>query len=117
MFVDSDDMLVPGAIERLLNVAVRNQAEIVQGDYYELYDDNIVDLKQRRGKERCVKPALGNLQGFAWGKVFKSQLFENVVFPEGYWFEDTVLSFLVLLLSAVIDCNFLSRLLGVSSNI
>lgn len=29
----------------------------------------------------------------------------------------TVLSFLILLLSAVIDCNFLSRLLGVSSKI
>ena len=28
----------------------------------------------------------------------------------------TVLSFVVLLLSAIIDCNFLSRLLGVSSN-
>lgn len=27
----------------------------------------------------------------------------------------TVLSFVVLLLSSIIDCNFLSRLLGVSS--
>lgn len=28
-------------------------------------------------------------------KVIKSSLFQDLIFPEGYWFEDTIMSFLV----------------------
>lgn len=95
MFVDSDDMLVQGAIEQLLRVAYQNKAEIVQGEFYELYKDGQVDIKQPNGEAKLVYPALGNLKGFPWGKVFANNLFENIVFPDGFWFEDSVLSFLM----------------------
>ncbi|MCK0205495.1 hypothetical protein [Ornithobacterium rhinotracheale] len=42
-----------------------------------------------------------NLRGFPWGKVFKANLLENIRFPEGYWFEDTICSYLLFPLSDI----------------
>ena len=67
MFVDSDDALMPGAIQSLMKVATLSGADISEGNY-----DN------------------GAAHGFAWGKVYRSELFRNVHFPPGYWFEDTL---------------------------
>ena len=67
MFVDSDDALMPGAIQSLMKAATLSGADISEGNY-----DN------------------GAAHGFAWGKVYRSELFRNVHFPPGYWFEDTL---------------------------
>ena len=95
MFVDSDDMLAEGAIEALLDAAYTNQAKIVQGSFYEMYDDTRPPVYNTDSTVTCVEPALGNLDGFPWGKVFRSDLFASLVFPEGFWFEDTMLSVLI----------------------
>ena len=66
-FLDSDDRLLPGAIESLLQVMIKEDADIVEGN-------------TQRGKT----------YGLACGKVYKSELFRNVHFPPGYLFEDTI---------------------------
>lgn len=35
------------------------------------------------------------LSGYPWGKLFKAEILENFKFPEGYWFEDTPISFIL----------------------
>lgn len=95
MFVDSDDFIAEGAIDSLIDAAKQYQADIVQGKHYAMYDTDSVPDKQSGGTPEQVIPALGNLQGFAWGKVFRSELFEDTIFPEGYWYEDTMLSYLI----------------------
>lgn len=107
MFVDSDDMLAEGAIEALLDAAYTNQAKIVQGSFYEMYDDTRSPVCNTDSTVTCVAPALGNLDGFPWGKVFRSDLFASLVFPEGFWFEDTMLS--VLIFSQVEKAYILTR--------
>lgn len=67
MFVDSDDMLMPGAIQSLMRAATISGADISEGNF----GCNIA-------------------HGFAWGKVYRSELFRNVHFPPRYWFEDTL---------------------------
>lgn len=67
MFVDSDDKLMPGAIDSLLNAAMAEDADIAEGN--------------------CN---LGSTHGFVWGKVYRAELFRNIHFPPGYWFEDTI---------------------------
>ena len=67
MFVDSDDMLLPGAIQTLMRAATLSGADISEGNF-----DG------------------GPAHGFAWGKVYRSELFRHVHFPPGYWFEDTL---------------------------
>ena len=70
MFVDSDDKLMPGAIESLMTAATDNDADMAEGHF------------------NC-----GFTHGFACGKVYKAELFRNIHFPPGYWFEDTINAF------------------------
>lgn len=67
MFVDSDDRLLPGAIQTLMRAATMSGADIAEGNF------------------NC-----GPSHGCACGKVYRSELFRNVHFPPGYWFEDTL---------------------------
>lgn len=93
MFVDSDDMLMPGAIESMMDAAIKHDVSIVEGGAYSLYEDKkAVSYKHKETDE--VKP-LGIMNGFPWGKVFKRELFSKIHFPEGFWFEDSINSFLI----------------------
>lgn len=94
MFLDSDDKLAENAIDILMTKATKSESDIVQGSWINFYN----------GKEinRIVLPkkeSLTLLPGFPWGKVIKARLFENIHFPEGYWFEDTIFFLLLFDLS------------------
>ncbi len=94
MFVDSDDMLADHAIETLVDTAEEKHAQIVQGAFFDMYSESEIVIPQKTGSAKRVEPALGNLTGFPCGKVFDSRLFQNLIFPEGFWFEDSAMSFL-----------------------
>ena len=85
MFLDSDDLLVDQAIDKLLNTAYTFDLDIVQGNWYEFNIQN----------NQHNNISVNALSGYPWGKVYKSILFKNFQFPEGYWFEDTPLSFII----------------------
>lgn len=92
MFVDSDDRLIDGSIDKLMDIAYLQNAGIVQGSYHGLRN-GIPTTKVGYSKTAPIE--YSKLQGFAWGKVFKNELFSNICFPEGFWFEDTVDSYLI----------------------
>ena len=80
--------MADGAIEVLLDVAFQNNADCVQGSFDRFSESGI--------KAGCTYPnskadAKSNIAGFPWGKVFKSELWNGVCFPEKYWYEDTVI--------------------------
>ncbi|KFJ02247.1 glycosyltransferase family 2 protein [Bifidobacterium thermacidophilum] len=83
-FLDSDDMLEDGAIESLLNCAESSGSDIVQGGWLE--------FANRRGTKTQV---VNQLTGYPWGKVYRAEVLEHFKFPEGYWFEDTPISFIL----------------------
>lgn len=93
MFVDSDDRLAENAIENLLSVAYKEKCDIVEGRYILFSERNIL-FKEKINKKNNIKP-IQDLKGYPWAKVIKSSLFKNLIFPEKYWFEDTIMSFLV----------------------
>ena len=93
MFVDADDLLEPGAIDHLLRAAYAEDADVVEGGHFILKNDS--KRIGRQCEEGTFDHALGVLTGYACMKVFKSTLFENMVFPVGYWFEDTVISMIL----------------------
>lgn len=94
MFVDSDDRLAENAIENLLLVAYRNKCDIVEGRYILFKEDNIIVFKEGLNQKENINP-VQDLKGFPCMKVIKSNLFKNLIFPEEYWFEDTIMTFLV----------------------
>ena len=89
MFVDSDDILLPEAIEKLLNNAVLQDADIVEGNGFR-FDENA-----RLG---LIKPQ--NRETEIWGgpclKVIRSELLAHLEFPMGYLYEDTIISTLLV---------------------
>ena len=96
MFVDSDDMLCQGAIDALLDAAFLNDSDIVEGGAFSMIDGtNQKSVYFAHLKKKCLSTAFGTLHGQPWAKVYKAECFKNICFPEGFWFEDSILSFLI----------------------
>lgn len=88
MFVDSDDYLLPNAIQNLLAAAFKCDADIVEGNGYRFNES---------GKLGTIKDdSFTGIMGVPWMKVYRSELFERIQFPEGYLYEDKVIGSLVL---------------------
>lgn len=93
-FLDSDDYMFPGTVEKLLDAAISCDAEVAEGFLVHFTDDIDVNLNNFSfevssiGKEDIVR--------FMPGKVYKTELFDDVCFPENYWFEDSILSYLII---------------------
>lgn len=91
-FIDSDDVLPENAIEALLSAAFKTDSDIVEGSHYRLYNNELTKSKIHTYN---ISANGSDLIGMPWGKVYKSSLFENIIFPEGIWFEDTICCFLL----------------------
>ncbi len=81
-FLDSDDVMPESAIEALLDRA--DGKDIIQGGWY--------TFEQYGGS---TSQEVHQLSGYPWGKLFKAEVMEHFKFPEGYWFEDTPISFVL----------------------
>lgn len=90
MFLDSDDQLMPLAIENMMNAAKSGNCDMVAGGYETFNAEQV--------QSECIFQISDNylsIPGFAWGKIYHSSLFENVHFPEKYLFEDTLVSLIL----------------------
>ena len=92
-FLDSDDVLTDGAVQKMLDAAFGCNAEILQGSWYtfsgEETENHIIP------KEGVLNDNQGVFSGYPWGKLYKYNVMEHFQFPEGFWFEDTPLSFMI----------------------
>lgn len=87
MFVDSDDYLLPGAIELLMDKAKHENADIVEGNGFRFNE---------KGRMDSVRPSeKKGIMGVPWMKVFRSTMFESIEFPEKYLYEDTIICSLI----------------------
>ncbi|WP_303915919.1 glycosyltransferase family 2 protein [Bacteroides mediterraneensis] len=87
MFLDSDDKLASGAIEALMKMAQATDADIIEGASLKFYGSWVTKRYPHADEKQS---SANKLYGFAWGKVYRSELFAHIQFPEGYWFEDTL---------------------------
>ncbi|MBR4014085.1 MAG: glycosyltransferase, partial [Clostridia bacterium] len=94
-FVDSDDMMTPDSIEALISTAEKEDADIVQGGYFCLGSDGSQIVGQKYDY-KVGDSSNNNITGFPWMKIWKSYIFEKIKLPEGFWFEDAFISFLIL---------------------
>lgn len=88
MFVDSDDVLLPGAIEALMKCALVNVADVVAGNYIKSYGNDSFEAGSNYSDSRVVP--MGTFYGQPWGKVYRRNFFARLRFPEKYWFEDSI---------------------------
>lgn len=96
MFLDSDDLLCENSIEKLIKTAKEKKADIVQGSYYTFNKNGNKFYTKISPTEKNKEISV---PGFPWGKVYKAKLFEKVRFPLDFWYEDTIVNYLLARLS------------------
>lgn len=88
-FVDSDDFTDSKMIEKMYEVAINNNSELVYCDYYEYYGKDNLKLCKNKNSDDLRKNAI--LANFApWGKLYKTDFFKKNKFKflPGKLFED-----------------------------
>lgn len=94
-FLDSDDMLLPGALESLLNAARETGCDIVAGrllrgrnfpkNFCQNVDISVLDANDAVARTLYQTD---RLEPSACGKLFRRDVFEKERFREGVWYED-----------------------------
>lgn len=85
MFVDSDDMIAPTHVDALMTALRAGDCDYVTSDYTDI-DEAGNQIGQGKLRE---------FMGTAWGRAYWCYVWNDVRFPEGYLYEDTMLSFLI----------------------
>lgn len=93
MFLDSDDCLCEGAVEKMLERAFLLDADIVEGSVYTLYGNNC--FRPSAIHQDSADKVENNLWGYSVAKVIKAEIFKSIKFPEKYYFEDTIFSYCI----------------------
>lgn len=105
-FADSDDWLDAAALETLMRFAEKTNCDVVQGNiYYSFPDHCLYRNSSSEERKKCVIPGKeamrlliinDRIKNFAWGKLYKKDLIENLPFRVGKYFEDSFWQHLVM---------------------
>lgn len=95
MFVDSDDYLEVGTIDTMLQLALTTDADIVQGSFYNVDNSGVFSKVILRNKSSDT-PGGTEILSYPWAKIFRSELFRHLCFPQGYWYEDSITKFILV---------------------
>lgn len=101
-FVDSDDYIAEDMFETLYNLMENNNSDISIVSFYEMYNNKLIGVRDSKkienfDKLEAIKELLidTKIQSYAWNKLFKKELFENLEFPTGKNFEDIATTLLL----------------------
>ena len=107
MMVDSDDVLHPDCTSVLLQAMQDHAADIAIGNYQPFYDGETIFTDQASSQ---AAPAIYNqheailailyqngLTHSAWGRLYKSSLFDGIRYPVGKFYEDFAIIYPLLL--------------------
>ena len=95
-FVDSDDVCLN--VKVLYDIAEKHSADVVEGNFVIFNDENNIDLSKKHIDRTDIGPIdisinytlLSKCAGYAWGKLYRREIWEGAAFPVGFIFEDTV---------------------------
>lgn len=94
-FVDSDDYIAENMYEKLYNMAISNDADLVMCDLYHCYEGKTPEKnscieKYVLNTEEAIKTVLEakKTSVTAVNKLYKKELFKNIRYPEGKLSED-----------------------------
>ena len=101
-FVDSDDRVDEKYIENLINLAIKEKADITISENLICKNKNISINKSYNTKVYTSKEAILHLLKInhiaftvSWGKLYKRELFSSLRFPIGKYHEDEVTTYIL----------------------
>lgn len=93
MFVDSDDFIAPDTIEKLYDAATEHDCEIAVCNIVRTFDDGTTEPFYHTADQLTVWAGQQRFetlkQPSACNKLFRAELFKDVRFPKGKFYEDT----------------------------
>ncbi len=93
LFLDSDDYLVEGTLDGLIKTADEYGADVVEAGMLNLVQGKL--LKGENAFDTTGVVDSFELSGYVGGKLVAAELFKDVKFPENYWYEDIIMTFLI----------------------
>ena len=94
MFVDSDDILCPDAIQKLLQKAYALDADLVEGSKYSFNENG--SIRWRISYEDTEEDSdFSNHHGVPWGCVIRAEIFEHLRYPDSFEYEDSIMAYCV----------------------
>lgn len=92
--VDSDDWVKKDFVTEMMEVAGKEDADVVVCGYNDLAPEQ----KVLSGEKATVKLLIGqeNMEIIAWNKMYRRILFNEVLYPEGENYEDTLTTYKLL---------------------
>lgn len=88
LFVDPDDMVSSrNYLNQLLEEQKKTGAFVVNGSFMPIDNQGVA--------KKNVADSVGKT-GFIWGRLYARSIWEEIRFPEGYWFEDSICSYCIL---------------------
>lgn len=114
-FIDGDDIVSIKYIERMLELAIKNNADIVQINYTKdkanlglISDDAVKVFTHDDAMKNLLR--MQDIKEASWGKLYKREIAEKVVFPVGRLYEDVLTAYKFVYHSRVFVCDTLSNL-------
>lgn len=102
-FVDSDDYIEKSMFSDLYNLLIEHDADVSICNFYVVENDKLIlknknaDIKEYDKIEILQEILLDkNIQSYAWNKLYKRSLFENITYPLGKKYEDIGTTFYLL---------------------
>ncbi len=101
-FVDSDDWILPNMYQKLMKVMKDTNSDIVQCNYERVLDDDCREIMNNNNPKvisfdahDALKNLIeeNNLNQMVWNKLFKKELFENLLFEVGMLNEDDFITY------------------------
>lgn len=95
-FIDSDDYVSKDYIKNLYELMLKYNVDISCTNFIKFYEDNSYEERNKHNYEKVFNAQDAiidvlyqkNIANSAWGKLYKYELFEDVIFPEGKLCED-----------------------------
>lgn len=102
-FVDNDDYVDKLYVERMLSAAFSQKADVVQVGYNRVDMNGKVLYSYNKGnfvaEEKNYVRIYDSLRGTIWGGCFHRNIFRDIRFPIGYWYEDMINKLVLLRLT------------------
>ena len=84
-FVDSDDVIAPGHLQHLWDALSEGRGDFVSGVYSRMSENGYVFGPAERTRTH----------GGPCSRLYRREQWSDIRFPEGFWFEDTVIGYCV----------------------
>ena len=96
-FIDQDDWVDELYIEKLLNIAKKNNIDIVKCSHSVYKNDKKISTFAL--KDDLINHEIGikvfEYSGMIWSGIYRRNIFDKIRFPIEYWYEDMISRFLI----------------------